>query len=103
MDKATGKLQVQVCFAKPDSVLLRDVLVPPGSTLQAAIEHSGILSEMPEIDLSACQVGIYAKLKTLETILRDGDRIEIYRPLIADPKESRRRRADRKSGLSSDS
>lgn len=101
MDKAAGNLQVQVCYAKPEIQLLRDVSVPPGTTLQAAIVQSGILDDMPEIDLSTCRVGIYAKLKTLEAILRDGDRIEIYRPLIADPKESRRRRADIKSTANS--
>ncbi|MEO6354053.1 MAG: RnfH family protein [Burkholderiaceae bacterium] len=97
MDKAAGNLQVQVCYAKPGIVHLRDVSVLPGTTLQAAIVQSGILSDMPEIDITTCRVGIYAKLKTLETILKDGDRIEIYRPLIADPKESRRRRAGIKS------
>lgn len=96
MDKAAGNLQVQVCYAKPGITLLRDVSVPPGATVQAAIVQSGILDAMPEIDLSTCRVGIYAKLKTLETVLREGDRIEIYRPLLADPKESRRRRADKK-------
>lgn len=101
MGKATADLQVQVCYAKPEIALLRDLSVPPGTTLQQAIMHSGILREMPEIDLLICRVGIYAKLKTLETVLRDGDRIEIYRPLIADPKESRRRRADRKTAAHS--
>lgn len=97
MDKASGNVRVQVCYAKPDIVLLRDVSLPAGSTVQAAIVQSGILDDMQEIDLLTCRVGIYAKLKSLETILRDGDRVEIYRPLIADPKESRRRRADRKT------
>ncbi|MDP3843091.1 MAG: RnfH family protein [Oxalobacteraceae bacterium] len=101
MDKPAGNLQVQVCYAKPEIQLLRDVSVPPGTTLQAAIVQSGILDEMPEIDLSTCRVGVYSKLKTLEAILRDGDRVEIYRPLIADPKESRRRRADTKSNANS--
>ena len=101
MGKTVGhvQLQVQVCYVKPEIALLRDVSVPLGSTLLAAIMHSGILRDMPEIDLLTCRVGIYAKLKTLETVLRDRDRIEIYRPLIADPKESRRRRADRKLGI----
>ncbi|NMM39250.1 MAG: RnfH family protein [Glaciimonas sp.] len=96
MDKAAENVQVQVCYAESEIQLLRDVSVPQGTNLQAAIMQSGILRDMPEIDLLACRVGIYAKLKTLETILRNGDRVEIYRPLIADPKESRRRRADRK-------
>lgn len=95
MDKAAENVQVQVCYAKPEIQLLRDISVPRGTTLQEAIVRSGILRDMPEIDLLTCHVGIYAKLKTLETILRDGDRIEIYRPLIADPKESRRRRANK--------
>lgn len=100
-DKAVDKtfckaqIQVQVCYAKPEIQLLRDLSVPPGTTVQTAIVQSGILVDMPEIDLMSCRFGIYAKLKTLDTILRDGDRIEIYRPLIADPKESRRRRADK--------
>lgn len=95
MDKAAENVQVQVCYAKPEIQLLRDISVPRGTTLQEAIVRSGILRDMPEIDLLTCRVGIYAKLQTLETILRDGDRIEIYRPLIADPKESRRRRANK--------
>ena len=102
MDKSSGNIRVQVCYAKPEIQFLYDVSVPLGTTLQAAIEQSGILREMPEIDLLHCRVGIYAKHKTLETILRDGDRIEIYRPLIADPKESRRLRADRKAAAHPD-
>lgn len=103
MDKAAGNLQVQVCYAKPNIQLLRDLSVPPGTTLQAAIVQSGMLHEMPEINLLTYRTGIYAKLKPLETILRDGDRIEIYRPLTADPREARRRRADKKPGASSGS
>lgn len=102
MDKSSDSIRVQVCYAKPEIQRLYDVSVPRGTTLQAAIEQSGILGDMPEIDLLTCRVGIYAKLKTLETILRDDDRIEIYRPLIADPKESRRLRADRKSSANPD-
>lgn len=102
MDKSSNSIRVQVCYAKPEIQRLYDISVPRGTTLQTAIEQSGILGELPEIDLLTCRVGIYAKLKTLETILRDGDRIEIYRPLIADPKESRRLRADRKSSANSD-
>ncbi|MEO8599755.1 MAG: RnfH family protein [bacterium] len=103
-DKTIGnvQLQVQVCYAKPEIQLLRDLSVPPGTSLQAAIVQSGILDDMPEIDLMSCRVGIYAKLKTLDAILRDGDRIEIYRPLIADPKESRRRRADKALHINAD-
>jgi hypothetical protein len=89
-------IQVQICYAKPGVQILKDMRVPPGTTLQEAIEQSGLLREMPEIDLSVQKVGIYGKPKTLDTALRDHDRVEIYRPLIADPKESRRKRAEKK-------
>ena len=92
-----GSIHVQVCFAKPDLQFLCDLSLPIGATVHQAIEHSGLLLQVPEVDFSTCRVGIYGKLKTLDTALRDHDRIEIYRPLIADPKESRRRRADKKS------
>jgi hypothetical protein len=58
-----------------------------------AIEQSGILRDFPEIDLASAKVGIYSKLVKLDAVLRDKDRIEIYRPLIADPKEIRKKRA----------
>lgn len=91
-----AEIQVQVCYAKPDSHVLRMVSVPEGASLKTAIEASGVLVLMPEIDLSECRVGIYGKLKTLDTVLRQHDRVEIYRPLIADPKDSRRKRAIKK-------
>ncbi len=87
-------LQVQICYAKPGMQILHDMQVIPGTTVQQAIVQSGILQRVPEIDLSTHSVGIYSKPKTLDTPLRNHDRIEIYRPLLIDPKESRRRRAD---------
>lgn len=89
-------VRVQVCYASSDFVFLRELAVPEGTTLQASIEQSGLLAEVPEIDLAANRVGVYGKSKTLDTVLRDGDRVEVYRPLIADPKESRRKRAMKK-------
>jgi putative ubiquitin-RnfH superfamily antitoxin RatB of RatAB toxin-antitoxin module len=89
-------IRVQVCFARPDMQILHDLLVPPGTTVEDAIRRSGVLRVAPEIDLTDCRLGIHGKLKTLDTALRDGDRVEIYRPLVADPKESRRKRADKK-------
>lgn len=89
-------IQVQVCYAKPNVQLVRTVLVATGSSLQAAIERSGLLDLAPEIDLEVCRVGVFGKLKTLDAVLRKGDRVEIYRPLVADPKESRRTRAVKK-------
>jgi putative ubiquitin-RnfH superfamily antitoxin RatB of RatAB toxin-antitoxin module len=89
-------LQVQVCYAKPGIEILRNLIVPAGATLHDAIRQSGVLQDAPEIDLTVCRVGIYGKLKSLDTTLRDHDRVEIYRPLVADPKESRRTRAEKK-------
>lgn len=86
-------VRVQVCHAKPDAVFLRDLTVEPGTSLMQAIAGSGLLQQMPEVDLSVCNVGVHGKLKPLDAIVRDGDRIEIYRPLVADPKDARRRRA----------
>ncbi|WP_136417313.1 MULTISPECIES: RnfH family protein [Oxalobacteraceae] len=89
-------IRVQVCYARPESHHMRELDVREGATLQFAIEQSGMLRDLPEIDLAVCRVGVYGKLKALDTVLRDGDRVEIYRPLIADPKESRRKRAVKK-------
>lgn len=96
MAEQTGRIHVQVCFAKSDQQILRDLVVPVGTNLREAIDRSGILIDMPEINLAVNRVGIYGKLKSLDTVLREHDRIEIYRPLVADPKEARRKRAQKK-------
>jgi putative ubiquitin-RnfH superfamily antitoxin RatB of RatAB toxin-antitoxin module len=93
MGDPIATLQVQVCYATPERQILLDITVPAGSTLHHAINASGILQQASEIDVSVCRVGIYGKLKSLDTELHNHDRVEIYRPLIADPMESRRRRA----------
>lgn len=90
-------IRVQVCYARPDRQILRNLNVPEGTSVHAAIMWSAILSDIPGIDLSTTKVGIHGKLKTMETLLREGDRIEIYRPLHADPKEARRKRARAKT------
>jgi uncharacterized protein len=87
-------LAVQVCYAGPQRHVLRDLQVPAGTTLHQAIKLSGVLEAAPEIDLSVWRVGIHGKLKTLDAVLRENDRVEIYRPLIADPKQARRMRAE---------
>jgi len=92
----TAQLQVEICYATPDLQIRKPVRVDAGATVQQAIMQSGVLRECTAIDLTVCRVGIYGKLKTLETVLRDRDRIEIYRPLIADPMDSRRRRVAKK-------
>ena len=87
------KLHVVVCYATPAQEFLRELEVEEGTTIGAAIEASGVLAAFPDINLVTQSVGIFAKKKTLDTVLRERDRIELYRPLVADPKESRRRRA----------
>ena len=88
-------LNVEVCYALPEKQLLIPVKLPAGATLQQALEASGILEKHREIDLKKNKFGIFAKLSKLDSALRDGDRVEIYRPLIADPKLARRTRAER--------
>ena len=94
---AEASIEVQVCHALPDSSFLRSLTVPAGTTLGQALEQSGVLREFPGIDLAVNMVGIYGKKKSLDTVLREHDRIEVYRPLQADPKEARRRRASGRS------
>lgn len=86
-------LRVEVCYALADKQELVTVTLPEGATLQQALEASGLLAKHPEIDLKKNKFGIYAKLSKLDSLLRDRDRVEIYRPLIADPKEVRKQRA----------
>lgn len=95
-DAVPSTLAVLVCYASDKVEWLRALQVAPGTTIGEAIERSGVLAEFPDINLTTQPVGIYAKKKTLDTVLRERDRIEIYRPLVADPKDSRRRRAAKK-------
>ncbi|MBY4946679.1 RnfH family protein [Cupriavidus respiraculi] len=85
-------VRVSVCFARPGEVFLRDVEVPAGTSIAAAIAASGLLQACPEVDPATMRVGIFSKLKTPDTAVREGDRIEVYRPLLADPKTARRKR-----------
>lgn len=87
-------IRVDVAYALPDEQTIRNVSLPAGSTLADAVRASGVLDQHPQIDLGKAKVGIFGKLAKLDTVLRDGDRVEIYRPLIADPKEIRRKRAE---------
>jgi len=83
---------VEVAYALPERQVILPVMLPAGGTIEQAIEQSGVLSEFPEIDLSQNKVGIFGKLSKKTAELKPGDRVEIYRPLLADPKEVRRRR-----------
>lgn len=90
----SDKIRVEVVYALPHEQTLLTLEVPQGTTLGDAIKVSGVLEKHPDIDLAANKVGIFGKLSKLDVPLRDKDRIEIYRPLIADPKEVRRKRAE---------
>ena len=86
-------IQVEVVYARPERQDVASISLPAGSTVGQAINASGLLAKHPEIDLAGNKLGIYARLAKVDTILRDRDRVEIYRPLIADPKEVRKQRA----------
>ena len=90
------EIRVEVAYARPDKQLIVPVTVKEGTTLFQAAEQSGIVEQFPEIDLDNCRMGIFGKAvaKPQEQVLKVGERVEIYRPLIADPKEVRRRRAE---------
>ncbi len=86
-------IKAEVAYALPDKQTLLSLQVDKDDSLEAIIKASGILELYPEIDLTVSKVGIFSKLAKLTDTLHDGDRIEIYRPLIADPKEVRKQRA----------
>jgi putative ubiquitin-RnfH superfamily antitoxin RatB of RatAB toxin-antitoxin module len=86
-------MKVEVIYATPEKAELIKLDLPEGSTVLQAIEASGLLEKHPEIDVKKNKFGIYAKLAKADAILREKDRVEIYRPLIADPKEVRKQRA----------
>lgn len=87
------QIHVEVVYALANRQKVLKLVLPEGTTAQQAIERSGLLEEFPEIDLSRNKLGIWNKLAKADAVLRDLDRVEIYRPLIADPKEVRRQRA----------
>ena len=84
---------VEVVYALPDKQSLISLEVEEGTTIKEAIEASGILDTYDQINLIKDKVGIFSKFATLDTVLRENDRVEIYRPLIADPKKVRKERA----------
>lgn len=86
-------ISIEIVYGTPQQQKLMTFTVPVGSTIQQAIDASGFLTEFPDIDLSVNNVGIWNRSKKLKDVLKEGDRIEIYRTLIADPKEVRKRRA----------
>jgi hypothetical protein len=88
-------IKVEVVYALPEKQYLRQVKLAQGSTVKQAIEASGLLELRADIDLDKNKVGIFSRPVKLTDEVSEGDRVEIYRPLIADPKELRRQRAER--------
>lgn len=86
-------IHVEVTYARAERQEVIPLALPAGATLRQAVEQSGLPVKYPEIDLAKGKFGIYSKLAKADTVLRDRDRVEIYRPLIADPKEVRKQRA----------
>ena len=89
---AAQTVTVEVCYASDAVQFLRALQVPVGTTIEQALALSGVAQEVAEVDLASMQVGVFGKKRPLDTPLRAHDRVEIYRPLIADPKHARRRR-----------
>ncbi len=90
---SADKISVEVAYALPEHQTIVALMVAAEATIQEVIEASGLLEQYPDIDLKRNKVGVFGKLGKLTDTLHPGDRVEIYRPLIADPKEIRRQRA----------
>lgn len=86
-------IRVEVVYALPAHQEIVGLTLPTGATLMQAVEASGLLAKYPDIDPGKTKYGVFAKLTKADAVLRDRDRVEIYRPLIADPKEVRKKRA----------
>ena len=91
-------MRVEVAYAPPGEQIVVCVQVNQGARVADAVRASGILAHHPEIDLTSASVGVFGLPAQLDTLLRDRDRVEIYRPLVADAREARRRRAREKAG-----
>ena len=87
------RISIEVAYARPEEQVILKLDVAPDTSIQQAIEQSGMLERFPEIDVGTLKAGVFGKLKKLTQTLQQGDRVEIYRPLIADPKQVRKERA----------
>lgn len=86
--------RVELIFATLEDQEIMSIDAGDGATIQTCIDQSGVLLKFPEIDLASMKVGIFSQVKPLDYLVQEGDRIEIYRPLIADPKVVRRKKAE---------
>lgn len=87
-------MKIEVCYALPEKQELVRIELNDGATLESAVIASGLMAKYPEISLADGKFGVFGKIVRTDGVLADGDRVEIYRPLIADPKEVRRKRAE---------
>jgi len=90
---ADTKLAVEVAYALPEEQTLLNIVVDEGATVRDVILQSALLQEHPELDIDSLVVGLFGKATKMSHVVREKDRVEIYRPLIADPKEVRKRKA----------
>ncbi|HEU0204919.1 MAG TPA: RnfH family protein, partial [Burkholderiaceae bacterium] len=91
---SAATVHATVAYCPPGEVWMREVLLDPGATLLDAVRASGVLQAFPALAENALDLGVFNRPRSAQDPLRDGDRIEIYRPLTIDPKEARRIRAD---------
>ncbi|WP_287496781.1 RnfH family protein [Pandoraea sp. CB10b_02] len=90
-----GEMKVEVCYALPAEQTIVVLELPEGATVGDAIERSGLLLRYPELDLARVKTGVFGKVRALDALVEAGDRVEIYRPLKADPKVARQRRVEK--------
>lgn len=88
-------INVEIVFALPTTATSLRIDIPQGTTAEQAVIKSGICQTCPDIDAAALSLGVWNRTVKLDHELKDGDRVEIYRPLIADPKDVRRKRAEK--------
>ena len=91
----SASLSIEVCYARQDAQTLIAVTLPAGATVRDALTASAIATRHPEIDPATAKIGLFGKLTSLDAPLADHDRVEIYRPLIVDPKLARQRRVEK--------
>jgi putative ubiquitin-RnfH superfamily antitoxin RatB of RatAB toxin-antitoxin module len=102
MGPAEPQIVVEVVYALPHEQVLLTVCLPPGSTILDALACSGIAQRFPGTDLGKCRVGVFGRACPSTTVLADGDRVELYRPLGREPKEARRARSRQRPSRSDD-
>ena len=88
-----GEIDVEVAYALPQRQWVLKLRVPEGSSIAQAVEASGIAWRVPQVKLEGASFGVFGEVRDPQSVLRAGDRVEIYRPLVADPKTVRRERA----------